>query len=178
MSELRRWYAVRTRSNFEARVNTRLLEKGIECWLPIFREVRQWKDRKKLVSIPVFPGYLFSRLADSSEARLAVLRTEGAVSILGQGEQIEPVPDEEIEALQRLLANNPRCMAHPLLREGAWVRVKRGALKNLEGLLVRVKNQTRLVLSVTLLSQSVSTEVDTSDVEYVRSAITPERRVA
>lgn len=173
-----RWYAVRTRSNFEVRVNTRLLEKGIECWLPVFREVHQWKDRKKLVEKPVFPGYLFTRFADSSESRLAVLRTEGAVRILGQREEIEPVPNAEIEALQRLLTSNPRCLAHPLLREGAWVRVKRGALKNLEGRLVRVKNQTRLVLSMTLLSQSVSTEVDASDVEYVQSGVTTSRRAA
>jgi len=178
LSEVRRWYVVRTRSNFEVRVNTRVLEKGLECWLPVFQEVHQWKDRKKLVEVPVFPGYLFTRFADSSESRVAVLRTEGAVSILGQREQIEPVPDEEIEALRRLLTGGPRCMAHPLLREGAWVRVKRGALKNLEGLLIRVKNQTRLVLSITLLSQSVSTEVDASDVEYVQSAVTTGRRVA
>ena len=172
------WYVVRTRSNFEARVNTRLLEKGIECWLPVFQEVHQWKDRKKLVEVPVFPGYLFARFADSSESRIAVQRTEGTVSILGQRDEIEPVPEDEIEALQRVLTNNPRCLAHPLLREGAWVRVRRGALKNLEGLLVRVKNQTRLVLSITLLSQSVSTEVDARDVEYVQSAMATGRRVA
>lgn len=157
----------------------RVVEKGIESWLPVFREVHQWKDRKKLVEVPVFPGYLFARFVDSSKLRLAVRQTEGVVSILGQGDEIESVPDAEIDALQRMLRGSSHCLAHPLLREGSWVRVKRGALKNLEGLLVRVKNQTRLVLSITLLSQSVSTEVDASDVEYVQSVImTPRRRVA
>jgi len=171
------WYAVRTRSNYEKRVSSRLTEKGFENYLPVFREMHQWKDRKKTVELPVFPGYLFTRLADSSESRLAVLRTEGTVCILGQGEAIEPVRDQEIENLQRLLNGQGRCLAHPLIREGSWVRVRRGPLKNLEGLLVRVKNQTRLVLSITLLSQSVSTEVAARDVEFVRSAAI-ERRIA
>jgi transcription antitermination factor NusG len=165
------WYAVRTRSNFEKRVSTNLVEKGIESYLPVFREIHQWKDRRKIVEVPVFPGYLFTRMDDSLPTRHAVLRTDGAVSILGQGEKIEAVPDQQIESLRLLLGSNPRCLAHPLVREGAWVRVKRGSLKNLEGLLVRVKNQTRLVLSINLLSQSVSAEVDAGDVEYLRTTV-------
>ena len=172
------WYAVRTRSKFEVKVRTRLFDKGVECYLPVLHETHRWKDRNKEIEVPVFPGYLFPRLVDSSESRLAVLRTEGVVGILGQRERIEPVPDAEIDALRRMLASNPRCLAHPFLQEGAWVRVKRGALKNVEGLLVRVKNQTRLVLSIALLSQSVSTEIDAQDVECVRSAEAMSRRVA
>lgn len=172
------WYVVRTRSNFEARVNAGILEKGIEAWLPAFQELHQWKDRKKLVEVPVFPSYTFARFTDSNESKLTILRTTGAVSILGHGETIEAVPDKEIEGLRRLLKISSRCLAHPLLREGAWVRVKRGPLKNLEGRLVRIKNQTRLVVSIILLSQSVSTEVDASDVEYVRCGAVTVRRVA
>jgi len=145
-----------------------LAEKGIENYLPAFHEVHQWKDRKKLIELPVFPGYLFASIVDSREARLAILRIEGVVNILGQAERIEPVPENEIQAVRRLLESRTHFYAHPLLREGAWVRVKRGALKGLEGLLLRVKNQTRLVLSITLLSQSVSTEIDASDVQFLR----------
>ena len=172
-----RWYAVHTHSNCEKRVVTELSQRGMESYLPVFREVHRWKDRKKVVESPLFPGYVFVRLIDSSPSRLAVLKIEGAVRILGQGDRIEPVADDEIEGL-KLLTANACCHAHPLLREGAWVRVKRGALKNLEGLLVRVKNQTRLVLSITLLSQSVSTEIDASDVEILRSPGAPTRRIA
>jgi transcription antitermination factor NusG len=100
------------------------------------------------------------------------------VHILGQGDRIEPILDEEIYGLRELLESNARCMAHPLLKEGAWVRVKRGPLKDLEGLLIRVKNQTRLVLSISLLSQSVSTEVDARDVEYLRPAAAVARQIA
>lgn len=169
MSQNHEWYAVRTRSNCETKVAWILSGKGVENYLPTFREVRQWRDRKKVIEQPLFPGYLFARMVDCHESRLSVLCCDGVVSILGYGERIQPVPGNEIEALQRLLGNNAGSQANPLLQEGAWVRVKRGPLRSLEGLLVRVKNQTRLVISITLLAQSVSTEIDASDVQFLRS---------
>jgi len=168
MSEDMNWYAVRTRSNCEKKVSALLTDKGVENYLPTFTEVHHWKDRKKVIDLPVFPGYLFTNMVDSRDTRLAVLRVDGVVNILGQAQRIEPVPANEIQAVRRLLDSTAHVCAHPLLREGAWVKVKRGALKGLEGLLVRVKNQTRLVLSLTLLSQSVSAEIDASDVQFLR----------
>ena len=165
------WYAVRTRANYEKRVSTMLAEKCIEHYLPAYREMRQWKDRKKLAELPLFPGYLFTRIADSRESRLSVLCNDGVVAILGNGGGIEPIPNHEIESVQKMLAARQHCQAHPLLREGAWVRVKRGPLKNMEGLLVRIKGQSRLAISITMLSQSVSTEIDASDVQFLRSAV-------
>jgi transcription antitermination factor NusG len=163
------WYALHTRSNCEQKVARELAMREFESYVPIFRELHQWRDRKKLVELPLFPGYVFVRLLDCAAARLEVMKIASVVRILGQGERIEPVAEEEIAGLQRLLVANAHCLAHPLLREGAWVRVRRGALEGLEGLLVAVKGRTRLVLSITLLSQSVSTEIDASDVEYLRS---------
>ena len=164
------WYAVYTRSNFEKKVAAELAAKRIEHYLPLVEQVHQWKDRKKVVEAPVFPGYVFARFVDTNRARLDVLRSSGSVRILGQAERIEPIPEMEIESIRRVLKANVPCFAHPFLREGAWVRVKRGPLKDIEGLLVRVKSRTRLVLSVTLLSQSVATEIDIMDVEVLRPA--------
>ena len=164
------WYAVYTRSNFEKRVAAELAAKSVEHYLPVVPQLHQWKDRRKWIDVPVFAGYVFARFCDSLQTRLQVLRTAGAVRILGQAERIEPVPEAEIESIQRLLKANVPCCAHPFLREGAWVQVKRGPLRGLEGLLVRLKSKTRLVLSVTLLSQSVATEIDISDVEVLRPA--------
>jgi len=172
------WYAVRTRSNCEKKVSSLLVEKGIEHYLPTFREVHQWKDRRKVVEQPLFPGYLFTRMMDSRESQLSVLRSDGVVSILGNRDTIEAVPDSEIEAVRRLLDSNAGFQAHPLLQEGAWVRVKRGPLKNLEGLLVQIRSQTRLVVSITLLSRSVSTQIYAGDVEFLHSASQRVRRIA
>ncbi len=172
------WYAVYTRSNFERKVVTELAARQMETYLPSVPEVHQWKDRKKVVEVPVFPGYVFARFVDSAAARQAILHTPGTVRILGHSGMIESVPDEEIEPIRKLLQSNNRCFAHPFLREGAWVRVKRGPLKNLEGLLVRVKNQSRLVLSIALLSQAVATEIDWQDVEVVQARAALGQRVA
>lgn len=165
-----RWYAVQTRSRFEKVVATHLSAKSMENYLPSFEEVHQWRDRKKVVEMPAFPGYVFARFADTGRSRLEVLKTPGAVRILGSGDGIEPVPDREIDALRTLLNSKTLCFSHPFLREGAWVRVRRGPLQDLEGLLVRVRNSSRLVLSIEMLSQSVATEVDASDVEVIRPA--------
>jgi transcription antitermination factor NusG len=178
MSEHVAWYAVWTRSNCEVKARLTLTEKGIETYLPSFREVHQWKDRKKLIELPLFPGYLFARIADCRQSRISVLASDGVAGILGHGDSIEPVPESEIEAVRRLLGTSAHCQTNPLLQEGAWVRVKRGPLKDLEGLLVRVKNQTRLVVAITLLAQSVSTEIDTSDVQFLRSTTREFRRIA
>ena len=159
------WYAVQTRSRFEKVVRAELRISGIEHYLPTFEDLHQWKDRKKVVELPLFSGYIFARFEGSEKYRIQVLRTNGVVRILGAGTAIEPVGVWEIDSIRRLLQSGSRCFPHPFIREGAWVRVRRGALAGVEGRLVRVKNQTRLVLSVDLLSQSVATEVDARDVE-------------
>ncbi|MFN0171065.1 MAG: UpxY family transcription antiterminator [Bryobacteraceae bacterium] len=162
------WYAVHTRSNFEKLIHTELEQRGIESYWPAFDEVHQWKDRKKRVERAVFPGYVFVQILDKPETQIQVLRTNGVVRILGNGSGIEAIPETEIDSVRRLLESRKQCCAHPLLREGAWVRVKRGPLRDVEGRLIRLKNETRLVLTINLLSQSVSTEVDIRDVEPIR----------
>jgi len=161
------WYAAFTRSNFEKRVASDLAGKGLTHFLPVVRETHQWKDRRKFVDVPVFPGYVFVHMTDSDQNRLRVLRSNGAVRILGSGGAIEPVPDGEIESIRMLLQSGVPFVAHPFLREGTRVRVKRGALKDLEGALVRFKNDARLVVSVNLLAQSIALEIDVADVEAV-----------
>jgi transcription antitermination factor NusG len=162
------WYAVHTRSNFEVRVADQFSAKNIENYLPAYEEMHQWQDRKRKVLVPLFPGYLFVRIGEHTQTRLPLLQTSGVVRIVGQGGKDEPVSGHEVEAIRSVLKSNTPCFAHPFLREGAWVRVKRGPLKGVEGYFVRLRNQSRLVISVNVLSQSVATEVDCRDVELVR----------
>jgi len=158
------WYALNTRSNFEGRVAAHLGAKGIPNFLPAREEVHQWKDRKRKITIPLFPGYLFVQVAETS-SRLPILQTPGVASIVGQGPTPEPIPESEIAAVRLVMASRERCSAHPFLKEGTWVRVSRGALKGVEGFLVRIKNLARVVISVNALSQSVAVEIDARDVE-------------
>lgn len=165
--EVANWYAVYTRSHFEQRVAGDLAARGIEYFLPAVEEIHRWKDRRKNISVPLFPGYLFARMADTPAARLAVLQTTGAVSILGCGAAITPVPDMEIDAVRTLVAARAQVGPSQYLPSGTKVRVRSGALSGVEGFLVRIKNTWRVVVSVHLLSQSVAAEVDLENIERV-----------
>ena len=170
MFESQPWYAAHTRSNFEKRVAAELGAKGVESYLPAYQEVHQWKDRRKRVDLPLFPGYVFVRLGDWPGCRLAVLQTAGVLRLLGRGGELEPVDNAELDAVRLLLKSNSRCVPHPFLRQGARVRVKHGALTGVEGILTRLKNQSRLVISVTLLTQAVAVEVDAANVEVLKTS--------
>jgi transcriptional antiterminator NusG len=162
-----RWYAVQTRSRFEKSVRTELSSSGVENYFASVNQLHQWKDRKKIIEEPLFPGYVFVRLANRDADRLQVVRTNGVVRILGFGHTIEPIPDGEIDSIRCLLSSSNPCYPHPFIREGSRVRVRRGPLRGLEGWLVRIKGQARLVLSIEVLSQSVATEVGFADVEPI-----------
>jgi transcription antitermination factor NusG len=161
-----RWYAVRTRSRHEKRVRDQLEGRpGIEVFLPLWERWSRWKDRKKKVQFPLFPGYCFARF-DFAD-RLLVLKAFGAVSLVGVNGRAEPVPDSEIEAVQRLVESELRYDPHPHLKEGMEVEVVRGPLMGVRGRLLRKDRAARLVLSVTLIRQSAAVEIDAADVVRV-----------
>lgn len=162
------WYAVQTRSNFEKRVAMELMRKGLESYCPVFHEEHAWSDRTKTVAMPLFSGYVFARFQDGGSVRSSIVQTHGAVRILGAGPALFPIPDREIESVRKMLSTGRFCSPHHYMQEGAVVRVRRGPLKDLEGILIKIKKQARLVLSVTLLSRSVATEVSLNDVEMIR----------
>jgi len=159
------WSAIYTRHQHEKTIAGMLTMKGFEVFLPLYESVRRWKQRRKLLLMPLFPGYVFVRGADAR--RLPVLTTPGVHMILCKGEQCVTIPEEEIEAIRRVVEGNFRVEPHPFLKCGDQVRVIRGSLSGVEGILVRKKNVFRLVLSVSMLSQSVAVEVYAEDVEPV-----------
>jgi transcription antitermination factor NusG len=157
------WCAVYTRHQHEKSIGEMLEAKGFEIFLPLYESTRRWKDRRKVLSLPLFPCYVFVRGAH--ERRLPVLTTPGVHMIISRGERVATVPEEEIEAIRRTVEGPFSVEPHPFLRCGERVRVVRGSLEGLEGVLTRKKNLYRLVLSVDMLAQSVSVEVDALDVE-------------
>ena len=115
--------------------------------------------------MPMFPGYIFARF-DSTRSH-EVQRGVGVVSIVGFGTRYCPVDDGEIEAIQIVLASGVEVLRESTMRPGAQVRVRYGSLRGLEGTLIEVKNQHRLVVSVSLLQRSVAVEIDNLMVEAV-----------
>jgi transcription antitermination factor NusG len=156
------WYAVWTRSRHEQVVREQLERKGLEAFLPTITRWSRWKDRKKQVDWPLFPGYCFVRF-DGAD-RLSVLKCTGVVNIVSFDGDIAAIPEQEIEGIRRLVASDLQFDSCPLIREGMTVEVTHGPLKGVVGRLVRKGAHARLVLSVDLIGQAVSVEVDASDV--------------
>jgi transcription antitermination factor NusG len=159
------WWALYTRHQHERVVADILSAKGFEVFLPLYDSIRRWKDRQKLLSLPLFPCYVFIR--GGAGRRLQVVNTPGVHMILNHGERFAVIPESEIQAIRRTVEGPFRMEPHPFLRCGDRVRVMCGSLQGVEGILIRKKNQFRLVLSVDMLAKSVAVEIDAADVESV-----------
>jgi len=155
----RRWFAVRTRSRHEKSVTADLLEKDVHAYVPLSRTERQWSDRRKLVESPLFPGYVFVKIAPDAESRVPVLQTNGVVAFLGVRGIGIPIPEAEIAAIQTLLREGVPVSAHPFVQIGQRVRIRGGSLDGLEGLLTGVEGKRNLVLSIELIERSVAIRI-------------------
>jgi transcription antitermination factor NusG len=160
------WYAAQTCANHEKRVLEQLRQRAADTYLPVFASVRRWKDRRVTLDLPLFPGYVFVRLA--LRDRLPVLQTPSVVRLVGFGGQPVALPDLEIEALRHGLSGGMRIGPHPYLKIGQRVRVKTGPLRGLEGILARKKKVSRFVISLDLIMRSVAVEIDVAELEPAR----------
>jgi transcription antitermination factor NusG len=152
-----------TRSRHERAVFEQLTERGVEGFLPTVTRWSRWKDRRKQIAWPLFPGYCFVRIDPAN--RLAVLKCAGVVSLVGFNGEPVPVPDEEIEAVRTLVESTLPYDPCPLLKAGMRVEVVHGPLKGVVGRLERKGGHARLVLAVDLIGRAVSVQVDAADVE-------------
>jgi transcription antitermination factor NusG len=156
------WYAVYTCSRHEKRVAQQLEERGIDHFLPVYRSVRRWKDRKKELELVLFPGYIFVRFPLMN--RLQVLQLPGVVRFVCFNGQPAALPAGDIEALRNGLSEKLRVENHPFLTVGRRVRVISGPLAGAEGILVRRRSNSRLVISIEAIMRSVAVEIDEADV--------------
>jgi len=159
------WYALYTAPRHEKFVADQINRQGIACFLPLYRSVRRWKDRRKELALVLFPGYVFVQMA--LQNRLRVLQLPGAVRLVGFNGQPAALPEEEIENLRTRLSCSRNIEPHPYLSVGRQVRVRSGPLQGLEGIVVRTKERCRIVLSIHLIMRSVAVEVDDGDVEFI-----------
>jgi transcription antitermination factor NusG len=159
------WYALHTNYQHEKAVARILTQKGFDIFLPLYDVAHRWKDRTKQLSLPLFPCYVF--IQGGLDRRLQVLNTPGVFDFVGWSGCAAPIPEEEIDAVLKMMEGSLKVEPHPFLKCGDWVRVKSGSLQGIEGILVRKKNLFRLVLSVEMLQKSVAVEVDVTAVESV-----------
>jgi transcriptional antiterminator NusG len=157
------WYAIWTRSRHEQVVREQIERKHYDAFLPTITRWSRWKDRKKKIDWPLFPGYCFARF--NPEESLAILKCTGVVNIVSFEGKPASIPEHEIDSIRRLIESDLQYDPCPLIREGMMVEVKHGALKGVVGRLVRKGAHARLVLAVELIGQGVSVEVDAADVK-------------
>jgi transcription elongation factor/antiterminator RfaH len=161
--EMPLWYVAYTRPRHEKYIGHQLEERGVRTFVPLYTSIRRWKDRRKRLELPLFPGYVFVQIA--LQNKLDLLRLPGVVDFVRfQGKPV-PLLSGEIEILRVGLANSALMHPHPYLQAGRRVRIRRGVLDGIEGIFVRRRGQTRVVLSVSLIQRSVAIEVEEADVE-------------
>ena len=161
----RQWFAAYTHARHEKRVALQLEERGLEHFLPVYRSVRVWKDRRKELDLVLFPGYVFTRIEASEKLR--VLRLPGVVRFVSFNGQPIPLAGDDLEALRNALSQGVRAEHHPYLTAGRRVKVVRGPLTGARGILIRVKTNCRIVISIEAIMRAVSVEIDESHIEPV-----------
>jgi len=162
-----RWFAVQTRSRHEKKAHAELQEKGIQSFLPLFAEKHKWSDRQRVVEMPLFPQYLFVRIAVSSDERIAVLRTNGVVGLVGTKGSGIAIPDVQVERIQRVIEQKIPYNPHLYLNVGKRIRIRGGALDGVEGILTAVNGDQTLVVSVELIQRSLAVRIAGFEVEPV-----------
>jgi transcription antitermination factor NusG len=161
------WYAVQTLPRHEKAVVGHLQTENIDCFVPLTLRVHKWSDRDRSVSLPIFPGYAFVRLNDYRGERLRVLRRPGVVRFVGNSQGAIPLREYEIEHIRQLRENKIHCEPHPYLQAGQKVRIRNGALRGVEGILLLETGKDSLVLSISLIQRSLSIRIEGYDVEVL-----------
>ena len=160
-----RWFAVYTIPRHEKRLADHFGVRQIEFFLPLYRAIRKWKDGSRInLELPLFPNYIFVRI--SRRERVRVLEVPGVLSIVGCGREPVPLPDNEIEGLRRGIGS-AKIEPYPYIVVGERVRINAGPLAGMEGVLVRKKNSLRVVLTISMIMQSASVEVDVADLDPI-----------
>lgn len=157
------WHALYTRHHHEKPIARMLFSKGHEVFLPMYAASRRWQDRIKHLSLPLFPCYVFIR--GGLDRQLQIMSTPGVFSLVGWAGHPAAIPENQIEGLRQMADSSMRIQPHAYLACGDRVRIKSGTLQGLEGILVRKKNVSRLVVSLEMLGRSAAVEIDASCLE-------------
>ena len=120
-----------------------------------------------MVEVPLFSSYVFVQLITTNDARARVLHTEGVVRVVGRNAEGTPIPDEQIESVRRVLAQNVPWVSHPFLKAGQRVRIRGGALDGVEGVFLSENRDDTLVVSVEAIQRSLAVRITGYDIEVI-----------
>jgi transcription antitermination factor NusG len=160
-----KWYAIYTRPKHEKKLREALEEKGIETFLPLIKTVRQWKDRKKKIEVPLFNGYIFIHI--DYKDRFSALQTKGAVKIVNFSGEPVVVPEWQIESLRKMLTHPEKIQLENYMKIGDPVVVDFGPFKGMKGVVKMLKGKRKLVITIDGIMQTVSVEIDADEVKKI-----------
>lgn len=160
-----RWYALFLRSRFEKKVDKRLRENGVLTFLPMVEEIHSWSDRKQKVFEPLFQGYLFVRT--DLRDRMTILETDGVVRFVGSGRIPSVIPDVEIDGIRIVVAQPAKVRREEFLPKGQRVKVISGPFEGIEGIVMRSNGESRVILTVESIAQSVSVFVPEAHLQKI-----------
>lgn len=153
------WYAIQTMPKHERKVAGELERKGLHTFLPLIPSTRQWSDRRRVLDLPLFPGYVFVHMSPTPHLRISVLRTSSVTGFVGVRGMGIPIPENQIAAVESILEQKLQCRPFPFLNIGQRVRIRGGSLEGIEGILTEIKGDLSLVISVELIHRSLAIRV-------------------
>ncbi|OQY13261.1 MAG: transcriptional antiterminator [Desulfobacteraceae bacterium 4572_19] len=159
------WYVLHTRSKFENVVNDSLLKKSMESFLPKIKVRSKRKDRKAIISVPLFPGYVFIKTSIRADIHLNILKTVGVVRFLGFNAGPAPVPEDSIESLKIMVTAQMPITTGSQFKKGEKVIVTRGALSGTIGFFARYGGVGRIVINIDVLGQFAAVDISEDDIE-------------
>ena len=152
------WFALTVKPRHDKAVASGLQAKGFETLLPTYKTCHRYAPRLKEWELPLFPGYFFCRF--NPRFRLPILTTPGVVGVVGAGSNPVPLDEGELASLRSAIRAHAQLQPFAFLPAGQKVRIERGAFSGVEGIVVRVKPNPALVISITLLQRSVLLEIE------------------
>jgi transcription termination/antitermination protein NusG len=164
----RKWYALLTRSRFENVVLDGLERKAVEAFLPKIAIQSRRLDRKKIIQVPLFPGYLFVKTSLDPHEHLGIVKTVGVVNFVGNLQGPIAIPMESIESLKIMVLSSQEILSGLKYKQGDRVRVVSGPFAGVLGEFVRYRGKGRVVVNIAALGQNASVSVSEDDIEMIR----------
>ena len=167
MKLTQQWYALLTRSRFENVVHDKIMQKSIQVFLPKIKVKSLRKDRTKMIQVPLFPGYVFVNISPATQEQLRVLKTVGAVRLLGYKDGPVPIPDTHIDSLKIITGSDMDIItgSGAGLAKGDPVIVVNGPMTGATGEFLQYKGKGRVIIKIEALGQFAGVEIDEADIE-------------
>jgi transcriptional antiterminator NusG len=160
------WYGIHTRGRHEAKVERILRDCGLKTFLPLVKVPSRRRDRKIILDLPLFPGYLFVNASIDQKTYLDIIRVKGVVRILGNNGNLSPVPERTIDSLKTMTESDRPYFPYRFLQRGTWVRILDGPLAGIVGIILdRSEKKRKLVVSVELFRRAVAAQIEEDAVE-------------